>query len=284
MDKIKWCHLSDAHLGYRQYNLNERLKDFGNAFYKCIIKIIELNPDFVLFTGDLFEHYNPMSAELRQAVSILRKLKENNIPIYVISGNHDVSLIQSKRYGGDVLHLLQDLKLINYLEKDGEPGDYKYIMKNGEPIALVAGLRYYTSKTATKLKEFYTKYKSEFERDDILKILMLHAYIDAVVREKENYDISAYTLNSYPFDYIAMGHYHIKWPKDFSIKRNKIFYPGATEHRNANEWGNERGFIYVEAEKNNGSWIISPKFYTIPVRDKLYIKRNFGLTTAQKVT
>lgn len=116
MDQVIWCHCSDAHLGYKQYNLIERLEDYGKAFNKCISLIIEQKPDFVIFTGDLFEHYNPSPPELRQAVAILNKLKVNNIPIYVIAGNHDVSYAASKRYGGDILHFLQELKLICYLD------------------------------------------------------------------------------------------------------------------------------------------------------------------------
>ena len=45
---MKFAHLADTHLGYRQYGLFEREKDFYEVFEKVIDKIIEENVDFVV--------------------------------------------------------------------------------------------------------------------------------------------------------------------------------------------------------------------------------------------
>ncbi|MHA1324443.1 MAG: metallophosphoesterase family protein, partial [Candidatus Helarchaeota archaeon] len=280
MSVITWCHCSDAHLGYKQYNLPDRLRDFGKAFNLCIEQIVQKSPDFVIFSGDLFEHYNPNPPELRQAISILRKLKnpENGaepIPIYIISGNHDVSYSASKRYGGDILDFLQDLGLVHYLKDSLE-----LVKKNGKPIALVAGLRYYGKKTAEKLREFYEAHKKHLERTDIPKILLLHAFVEGTVA---NFDITAYALSEYPFDYIGIGHYHIRWPDHFSHDGNKIYSAGATEHRTSAEWSYERGFITVQAQKEADQWRIIPEFTSFPVRPKKMILKDFGLTTANRI-
>ncbi len=280
MEPIVWCHCSDAHLGYKQYNLAQRLRDYGSAFNECITQIIEQNPNFVLFSGDLFEHYNPNPPELRQAIAILNKLKNPNgdgksIPIFVISGNHDVSYSASKRYGGDILDFLQDLDLIHYLKDKIE-----LVEKDGKPIALIAGLRYYGKRTPRKLKEFLDKEKELLERTDIPKILLLHAFVEGTVAK---HDISTYGLATYGFDYIATGHYHLRWPSDFSDEKNKIFSAGATEHRTSVEWGHERGFITVSTERDGEDWKIKPKFTSYPVREKDIILHNFGITTADEV-
>ncbi|MHA1652282.1 MAG: metallophosphoesterase family protein [Candidatus Helarchaeota archaeon] len=280
MDSVVWCHCADAHLGYKQYNLPQRLKDFGHAFDTCISLIIKQKPDFVVFAGDLFEHYNPNPPELRQAITILKKLKnleENHreIPIYVISGNHDVSYSASKRYGGDILDFLQDLELIHYL-KDS----YEIVEKDGQPIALVAGLRFWGKKTPERLEAFCSENKNALARDDIPKILLLHAFLEGTVA---NYDITPYALNITPFDYIAIGHYHMKWPTNFTDQANKIFSSGATEHRTSAEWNHPRGFITVKAEKNGGKWAINPTFISYEVREKKLITKEFDLTTANEV-
>ena len=277
---MTWCHCSDAHLGYKQYNLPERLYDFGNAFSNCITLILRENPDFVIFTGDLFEHYNPNPPELRQAIAALNKLKKLNenglsIPIYLISGNHDVSPSASKRYGGDILEFLQDLELVHYLTDS-----YEIITKNEEPIALVAGLRYWGKKTSEKLNEFCEEYKKELERTDIPKILLVHAYTEGTI---DNYDITSYGLNIQPFDYIAIGHYHMRWPVEYTDKKNKVFYAGGTEHRTSTEWNYERGFISVKAEQDNGGWNIIPRFITYEVREKKVIFHDFKMTTAAEI-
>jgi len=237
--------------------------------------IIEKNPDFVIFTGDLFEHYNPSPPEIIQSIGILEQLKEKEIPIYVISGNHDVSYALSKRYGGNILHLLEEIGLIHYLDDD-----VALVQKNNKPKALIAGLRYYGKKTPDKLKEFYENNKEKFVRSDIPKILMLHSFIEGTV---VNFDITPYALNLYPFDYIAMGHYHIKWPSDFHIDNNKIFFSGATEHRSSTEWGHDRGFITVEATNTGKNWAVKPEFTSFPVRPKKIIFKDFGITTADTI-
>jgi len=277
---VTWCHCSDAHLGYKQYNLPERLHDFGNAFSNCITLILQEKPDFVIFTGDLFEHYNPNPPELRQAIATLNKLKKpsengSSIPIYLISGNHDVSPSASKRYGGDILEFLQDLELVHYLADT-----YEIITKNEDPIALVAGLRYWGKKTPEKLNEFYKKYEKEFERTDIPKILMVHAYTEGTI---DKYDISSYGLNLQPFDYIAVGHYHMRWPVEYTNKKNKVFYAGGTEHRTSAEWNYERGFISVRAEQNNGGWSITPRFISYEVREKKAIFQDFKTANAAEI-
>ena len=45
---MKFAHLADTHLGYRQFGLLEREKDFYEVFDKIIDKIIEEKVDFVL--------------------------------------------------------------------------------------------------------------------------------------------------------------------------------------------------------------------------------------------
>jgi len=280
VDSVTWCHCSDVHLGYKQYNLPQRIHDFGSAFNKCITLILQENPDFVLLTGDLFEHYNPNPPELRQAIATLTRLKkrdgdQQSIPIYVISGNHDVSTSASKRYGGDILDFLQDLELIHYLADS-----YEIVMKNEKPIALVAGLRYWGKKTSEKLNEFCDLHKKELARTDIPKILLAHAFVEGSVA---SYDISTYGLNIHPFDYIAMGHYHMCWPEEYQDKKNKVFYPGGTEHRTSAEWGCKRGFIRVKAEQKKGNWTITPNFISYDVREKKLIPHDFGTTTAAQI-
>ena len=49
---MKFAHLADTHLGYRQYGLFEREKDFYEVFDKVIDKIIEEKVDFVVHSGD----------------------------------------------------------------------------------------------------------------------------------------------------------------------------------------------------------------------------------------
>jgi len=76
---MKFAHLADNHLGYRQYNLQEREKDFYNNFVEVIDKIIEERVDFVVHSGDLFEFPKPPIEALLTVLEGLRRLKDRGI-------------------------------------------------------------------------------------------------------------------------------------------------------------------------------------------------------------
>ena len=59
MVKIQFVHTSDWHLGYTQYNKIERNRDFKDAALKLVDEIINIKPDFVLHTGDVFHLSKP---------------------------------------------------------------------------------------------------------------------------------------------------------------------------------------------------------------------------------
>ncbi|EKN65565.1 hypothetical protein BABA_19796 [Neobacillus bataviensis LMG 21833] len=75
---IKMIQFSDTHLGF-QYNLSQ--------FKKLAAKINDLQPDIILFTGDLMDEPNKYT-EINKLVPILDKL---HAPLgkYCIFGNHD---------------------------------------------------------------------------------------------------------------------------------------------------------------------------------------------------
>lgn len=89
MTKIKFAHLSDIHLGAWR---NEKLNYLGyQALEIAIEKIIEENVDFVILSGNLYDISNPKVDVVDLATKSLKKLKDNDIPLYGIMGSHDFS-------------------------------------------------------------------------------------------------------------------------------------------------------------------------------------------------
>ena len=85
-DGIKLVQFSDTHLGF-QYNLHQ--------FTKLVKKINSLQPDIILFTGDLMDEPNQYT-EINRLMPILKSL---HAPLgkYCIFGNHDHG-----GYGSDI--------------------------------------------------------------------------------------------------------------------------------------------------------------------------------------
>lgn len=51
---VRLLHTSDTHLGYRQYHLDERRRDFAEAFAEVVSAGIQQDVDAVVHAGDLF--------------------------------------------------------------------------------------------------------------------------------------------------------------------------------------------------------------------------------------
>jgi uncharacterized protein len=77
-DGIKMIQFSDTHLGF-QYNLHQ--------FNKLVKKINSLQPDIILFTGDLMDEPNQYT-EINKLIPILKNLQAP-LGKFCIFGNHD---------------------------------------------------------------------------------------------------------------------------------------------------------------------------------------------------
>ena len=87
---MRFAHLADCHLGgWRQPELKElNFKSFQYAVGKCIYEKV----DFILISGDLFDSAYPPIETLKETFQEFRKLKEANIPVFLIAGSHDYSV------------------------------------------------------------------------------------------------------------------------------------------------------------------------------------------------
>ena len=102
---MKFAHLSDCHIGgWREDTLRDvNLKSFEKAIEICI----EQHIGFVIIAGDLFDTALPSIDILKSTAKILNKLKEFDIPVYVIPGSHDFSAS-----GKTMLDVLENAGLI----------------------------------------------------------------------------------------------------------------------------------------------------------------------------
>ncbi|NIM45760.1 MAG: hypothetical protein GTO54_09100, partial [Nitrososphaeria archaeon] len=106
---------ADFHLDLRQFNRQQRWQDYVNTFVKTTRKVEELAPDAYVIAGDLFERYKPHPGVIRR---FLREVSRLECPVILIRGNHDSPQIFFERFGGDILHLLQDVAEIVYLNRE----------------------------------------------------------------------------------------------------------------------------------------------------------------------
>lgn len=230
---MKFAHLADTHLGYRQFGLIERERDFYEVFEKIIDKIIEEKVDFVIHSGDLFESAKPSPNALLVFQKGLLKLKGAGISMYSIAGNHD-SIMRKGSIPPHVLFKKFGLKVIS-------PINTNYV-HDGE--VFIGGLPFYPSSKnkniKLKLDDLSSKAK-EYSKS----ILVLHQGIDKYLPFQYELEIGDIPDN---FNYYALGHIHNYINDDFG--KGKLVYPGSTDIWKSDELAdyrkNGKGFCIVD--------------------------------------
>ncbi|WP_456465056.1 metallophosphoesterase family protein [Persephonella sp.] len=229
---MKFLHLSDTHLGYHQYGLQERAADFFDVFNEAVDFALEKKVDFIIHTGDFFHSSRPSNQIILQGMEILKRLKDAKIPVFVISGNHDRG---SQVRDVSPLKILQPLGL-NLI--DSGVLEYEGIF--------IGGLKY-ISKAGLKQLDFREVLEKFLEKmDEGFKILMLHQEFQPFFPDSK---LNMFSDLPEGFDYVGIGHYHVAQPPSL-INGATVVYPGSTEFTAYNEKEEEKGkgFYIIEVD------------------------------------
>ncbi|WP_405303295.1 exonuclease SbcCD subunit D [Methanobrevibacter sp.] len=231
---MKFAHLADTHLGYRQFGLIEREKDFYEVFEKVIDKIIEEKVDFVIHSGDLFETARPSPIALLTFQKGLLKLKGAGIPMYAIAGNHDI-VMRNGSIPPQIIFKKLGLKVISPINTNYMHGDI-----------FIGGLPFYSSSQVKILKSKLDELSKKAANHD-KSILVLHQGIDKYFGYNYELEIGDLPDN---FSYYALGHIH-NYIND-SFGNGRLVYPGSGEIWKTDELEdyakNGKGFVVVDLE------------------------------------
>lgn len=213
---MKFAHLGDCHLGgWRQPELNElNFKSFQIALERSVKE----NVGFILIAGDLFDTAYPPIETLKEAFEEFRKIKEKNIPVFLIAGSHDYSV--SGKTFLDVLEKAGFCKNVaKFEERDGKIFLLPTIYQN---VALYG----YPGKKSGLEVEDLERIKIQ-DSPGLFKILLLHTTIQDAVG---NIPMKSVDESKLPkADYTALAHLHIEYSK------NNRTYSGPTFPNNISE-------------------------------------------------
>ncbi len=250
----KFLHISDIHLGFDRYDSKPRTLDFFYSLKDVIEKYaVGEQVDFVIVGGDLFEHRNIKPAILNQAQLCFQILKDADIPVLAIEGNHDNAPYGTK---SSWLRYLSDWGLIKLLEpgdtNSGEPfySPWDEDRQRGGYIDLDCGVRVLGSSwygaAAPRAIEQIAAAMGELPKAEGPSILLFHHGLEG--------QISRYSgalrygevlpLKKAGVDYLALGHIHKSY-----CEENWIFNPGSIEANNVEESQFERGAYLVEIDQ-----------------------------------
>lgn len=95
---VQVLHLADLHIGVENYGhfditrgMHQRLIDFLQSLDEAIDIAITRRVDLVLIAGDMFKTRSPLPRHQSEFAARIRRLRDANIPILMLVGNHDVA-------------------------------------------------------------------------------------------------------------------------------------------------------------------------------------------------
>ncbi len=250
---MRLVHISDTHLGFSAYSkldpiegINQREADVYRAFAQAVDKAIELEPDLVVHSGDLFDTVRPQNRAIDFALKQMIKLSRAGIETVLISGNHSTPRL---RETGNILRIFEHLDHVHPVH---EPGVTTIAAGDATVHAIPHSV-------TPSLSDLVTN--AEPSRDSPFNVLVLHA---GVIGSK-TYNMDEFNEQTVPqesvendWDYVALGHFH-----RFAKVTNRAYYSGSTERMGFGDAGQDKGIVEVDLDSH------SVRLHKLPIRDML---------------
>ena len=236
-------HISDLHLGYAQFNLEEREEDVYQTFNEAIDVSIREGVKLVILAGDLFHNPRPCGKAIITLGNALRKLRDRQIPAVFVLGEHDISRLRDVPF----VHIFSNLGLIKKLRPD-DP----FVLEN----CIVLGAdKERRGNIDILIEKLHGAGKVASKYDDKKKILVLHQGLTEFNKFAGEINSTDLPIG---FDYYAFGHYHDHLEKRFDYLGGLLAYPGSldlTPSEGIKEV--DKGFIIadISGEETSTQWI-----------------------------
>ena len=289
---MKFLHFADLHLGVETYGhidpatgLSSRLGDFLRCLDVVVERALEGDIDLVLFCGDAYRSRRPEPTEQREFARRLARLASKEIPVFLLTGNHDMPSGAGRAAALEVFPALA----VKNLTVARQPGTFRVETKSG-PLQVVAlpwprpgaflardearGLG--MEELDRRVEEgVYGVLEAETKRLDpgVPAVLAAHLWvIGAKVGSESGMVVGrepafqASSLAREAFSYVALGHLHRK-----QILREDppvVAYSGSLERLDFSEEGGEKGFFVVDIKGKEAV----PTFHPTPARRFLTIE------------
>ncbi|MFW5663833.1 MAG: metallophosphoesterase family protein [bacterium] len=252
MRSVKFIHTGDLHLdtpfrGLSSINkeLAHRLKDATLASFRRIIdECIRQRIDFLLVTGDIFDSQVQSLAAQLLFVEELKRLGREDIPAYIITGNHDP--LQSW-----IKELEMPQKVFRFGGSQVESFRFE---KEGQPLADIYGISYESKVVNRNLAAGFHRRQDPAP----FSIALLHGTIGSSGPHENYAPFRLDDVKSRGFDYWALGHIHKRHLVHPAFPA--ILYPGNPQGRDFGETG-QRGCYLVEMQSQ-----LPPELTFIPTQ------------------
>ena len=227
MSNFTFVHAADLHLDSPFQGLKEVSPEVARVLHEATFKslaaivdlCIEEKANFLILSGDIFDHANYSLRAWLKLREQLTRLAERNIQTFVAWGNHDYA-------GGSPVKIEWPDKV--YFFPPGEIAEVT-VSISGREVAVIQGISYPSAQVTEN-------YVSKFNRsNNLFHLAVLHSNVGGKPGHG-NYAACRLTdLLERDFDYWALGHVHAR--EIIHKERPFVVYPGNSQGRHFREAG-----------------------------------------------
>ena len=223
---MRLVHLSDLHLGYRQYQrltpsgINQREADVAVAFRHAVDATIALAPEIVVVAGDIFHTVRPTNAAILHAFQQFARLRRElpDAVVVMVAGNHDTPRSTET---GCILRLFTPMG-VHVVDAAPDRLSFPELDLSIFAVPDVPGPR------PALVPDPSARYNVLLLHGEIAGILP-PAVVDA---DRATREITTEELGADRWTYVALGHYHVHR----AVAPN-AYYSGSLDYTSANPWG-----------------------------------------------
>jgi len=196
---VRFLHIADLHLGARLATLPPEVAAAKRSALREKIawvgaEAILREVDILLVAGDLFDSVHPVAADINAVKQALRKIRESNIQVAVIPGNHDP-------YAPG--NFWEQSGLLEHIDIFFRDNDFRSVTLPALDLEVI-GVGFDTDQPRqNKLAQY------ELSPQAQRSILLMHGGWQEVESDfTQHYPFSTKDLARLPVNYVALGHYH----------------------------------------------------------------------------
>lgn len=280
---MRFLHLADLHIGKR-VNGFSMIEDQKFVFEQVYNVIENEKIDGIIMAGDIYDKPVPSAEAVKLFDEMLTRFVSINLPIFVISGNHDSA--ERIGFGSDILSAAKVYMSRVYngnLQKIELEDDYGKINVYLLPFIKPATVKNIYKEAEIKDYDDALEYVLSQEKIDETKrnVIVSHQFVTGAMRS-ESEEVSVGGLdnvsveNYEAFDYVALGHIH----RAQQMGRESARYAGTLLKYSFSEEKHNKSMTIVDLkEKGN---IEIKEIPVKPLHDLKTIKGKFSKITSEE--
>jgi exonuclease SbcD len=297
---VKIIHFADLHLGVENYGridpatgLSSRLNDFLSALDQLVDYALEDRADLVLFCGDAYKTREPTQTQQREFARRINRLASNGIPIFLLTGNHDMPNAVGRATATEIF----DTLAIKNVYVANRPDIHVIETAGGTvQIAALPWLRRSALLSRDDIRNLSLEQINQKLRETLTNIiesltgkldptlpavLAAHVWVTGAkvgsesmmsIGQEHTLLLSNIALPAY--DYVALGHIH---KHQVLSESPPVVYAGSLERVDFGEENDEKGFYKVEIREKGGGLKRDVTYEFHPVSTRRFLTVNVKL-------